>query len=71
MDDRTYRPMDGYLTMADAATHLGVSMVTMRKILRDARLQTYRDPRNGRVRLLKVEDVDRLSQPVPEGKAAA
>ena len=72
MAEATYRPPDGYLTMADAASQLEVSMVTLRKILRDERLQTYRDPRNGRVRLLRAEDVTRLTQPVPEqGKAAA
>ncbi len=54
--------------MADAAGQLRVSMVTMRKILNDERLQTYRDPRNGRVRLLRVDDVERLTQPVPREK---
>ncbi len=71
MAEATYRPPDGYLTMADAAGQLRVSMVTMRKILNDERLQTYRDPRNGRVRLLRVEDVERLTQPVPEQEKAA
>jgi len=66
MDDRTYRPADGYLTMTAAANHLGVSLVTMRKILRDAGIRAYRDPRNKRVRLLKTEDVEQLIQPVPE-----
>jgi hypothetical protein len=31
----------------------------------DGRLPTYRDPRDKRVRLAKVEDVERLNKPVP------
>ena len=67
----TYRPPEGYLTMAGATEQLGVSIVTLRKLVKDRALQTYRDARNGRARLLRVEDVERLRQPVPEGKAAA
>ena len=62
-----YRPPEGYVTMGEAQRRLGVSKVTMVKIVRDAGLETYRDPRNGRVRLLRIEDVDRLTQPVREG----
>lgn len=61
-----YRPPDGFITMGDAQRRLGVSKVTIVKIVKDAGLATYRDPRNGRVRLLRAEDVARLEQPVPE-----
>ncbi len=61
-----YRPPDGYVTMGEAQRRLGVSKVTMVKIVRDAGVSTYRDPRNGRVRLLRIEDVDCLTQPVRE-----
>ncbi len=61
-----YRPPEGYVTMGEAQRQLGVSKVTMVKIVRDAGIQTYRDPRNGRVRLLRIEDVQRLARPVPE-----
>ena len=67
----TYQPPEGYLTMAGATEQLGVSIVTLRKLVKDRSLQTFRDARNGRARLLRVEDVERLRQPVPEGKAAA
>ena len=66
-----YTPPGGYLTMAGATDRLGVSIVTLRKLVRERGIQTFRDPRSGRVRLLRVEDVERLMQPEPEGKAAA
>jgi excisionase family DNA binding protein len=44
-----YQPPDGYLTIEGAAVLLGVSLVTVRKIIRDAGLQTFRDHRKGRV----------------------
>lgn len=62
-----YQPPEGYVTMADAQRRLSVSRVTIVKIVRDSGIETYRDPRNGRVRLLRTEDVDRLTRPVPEG----
>jgi len=68
-----YRPPDGFITMGEAQQRLGVSKVTIVRIVRDAGLQTYRDPRNKRVRLLRDGDISRLDQPVPEeqGKAQA
>jgi len=67
----TYQPPEGYLTMAGATEQLGVSIVTLRKLVKDRGLQTFRDARNGRARLLRVDDVERLREPVPEGKVAA
>lgn len=67
----TYQPPEGYLTMAGATEQLGVSIVTLRKLVKDRGLQTFRDARNGRARLLRVADVERLREPVPEGKVAA
>jgi excisionase family DNA binding protein len=69
-----YRPPEGFMTVGEAQQRLGVSKVTISKIVREAGLQTYRDPRNARVRLLRVGDVERLEQPVleaEEGKAQA
>jgi excisionase family DNA binding protein len=69
-----YQPPDGYMTMAQAQEALGVSKVTILKRVRDRGLETYRDPRDTRVRLLKVEDVERMKQlvaePPPAKKAA-
>ena len=69
-----YQPPDGFVTVAEAQRRLGVSKVTIVKIVREAGLKTYRDPRNGRVRLLQAEDVEQLTRPVleiDEGNAQA
>jgi excisionase family DNA binding protein len=66
-----YQPPEGYLTMEGAAERLGVSLVTMRKAVREAGIGTFRDNLNRRVRLVKLADVEQLRAPVPEGKAAA
>ena len=53
---------------------IGASKLTMFRLLKRWNIATYRDPRDARTKLLKVEDVERLIQPVPiepEGKAAA
>jgi excisionase family DNA binding protein len=61
-----YRPPAGYLTMAQAQERLGVSKVTFNRLVRRAGLLIHRDHRDTRVRLLKITDVDRLLEPVPE-----
>jgi Helix-turn-helix domain len=66
MVDSSYEPPDGYLTMAQAQAALGVSKTTLQKRVRAGLLSTYRDARDTRVRLVKVEDVARLREPVPE-----
>ena len=72
MAEGNYRPPAGYLTMAQAQERLGISKPTLQRMVRAGRLATYADPRNRRVRLVKADDVERLTQPVPEqGKAAA
>jgi len=54
---------DGYLTMAEARARLGVSKVTMARIVKAAGAQTYEDPRDARIKLLKVEDVEQMGRP--------
>jgi hypothetical protein len=61
-----YSPPEGFITMGDAQNRLGVSKVTIVKIVREASIPIYRDPRNKRVRLLKANDISRLEQPVLE-----
>ena len=61
-----YRPPDGYLTMAQAQARLGISKVTFLRLERRAGMPTHRDHRDVRVRLLKIADVERLMEPVPE-----
>ena len=71
MMDMAYEPPEGFMTMGQAQARLRVSKPTINRMVRAGKLATYTDPRNGRVRLVKAEDVERLTQPVPEGKAAA
>jgi hypothetical protein len=52
--------------MAQARERLGISKVTFHRLVRRAGLPTHRDRRDSRVRLLKLADVDRLTEPVPE-----
>ena len=60
-----YRPPVGYLTTSQAAQRLGIHVMTVRRMVKAGRLKTYADPRNGLVRLVKIEDVERLEKPVP------
>jgi hypothetical protein len=69
--DGTYKPPEGYLTMAQTQAKLGVSKATAQKVVREAKLPTYSDPRNKRVRLFKVSDVEQLLQPVLVEEPAA
>jgi len=57
---------EGFLTMAQAQEELGVSKATMQKLVRNAKLKIYRDQRDNRMRLVKVEDLHRLREPVPD-----
>lgn len=67
--DSGYKPPDGYLTMAQAQARWGVSKATAQKMVREAGLEVYRDPRNKRVHLFQVEDVERLMRPVLKARA--
>jgi excisionase family DNA binding protein len=65
MDEAGYQPPPGYITLTEARRRLGVSKTTMAKKVRQGLLPTYQDPRDGRVRLAKIEDVTRLAEPIP------
>jgi hypothetical protein len=66
MADRAYEPPAGFVTMAQAQARLGVSKVTLLKLLRLAGVQIYSDPFDKRVRLVKEADLAQLSrQPIP------
>ena len=72
MAESAYKAPEGYLTLAEARARIGVAKATITRMVQDGRLPTYDHPRDRRVRLVKIEDVERLSRPVPtEGKAAA
>lgn len=63
-----YKPPDGFMTVGQAEAYLQVSRTTMHRMLREGKLATYRDQRNKRVKLVRVEDVESLVQPVPNGR---
>jgi excisionase family DNA binding protein len=65
MKDSTYRAPEGYLTLAEARTRLGVAKATITRMVQDGRLPTFDHPRDRRVSLVKIEDVERLAQPRP------
>ncbi len=71
-------PPEGYMTVARARERLRVAPATMARIIRDSGIQTFDDPRDRRVKLLRVEDIEKLAEPRPsaadggeQGKAAA
>lgn len=63
MPDRMYRPPDGYVTLGQAQERLRVSKATIHRMVRSGKLATYEDPRNARVKLVKVTDIEALEQP--------
>ena len=69
MADGTYRPPAGYKTMAQVAEQIGVSLVTLRKLVQRSDVEVFQDPRDARAKLLKAEDVERLTQPIPLERA--
>lgn len=69
--DTAYQPPADYLTMKQAQEKLGVSKATMNRLTRSGELATFEDPRNKRVKLVKVEDVEALSKPRPGAKKEA
>ena len=69
MTDSQYRPPDGYLTLGQAQGRLGISKATINRMVRAGKLAAYDDPRNARVKLVRVADVESLEQPRPRAVA--
>ncbi len=60
--------------LMEAAERLGVSPMTIRRLVREGELQVYSNPLDRRQKLVDVEEVERLrqaAQDAREGKAAA
>lgn len=70
MAEAMYRPPDGYMTLHQAQDRLGISKATMHRMVRDRKLVTFDDPRNGRVKLVLIADIEALEQPKPRFRAA-
>jgi hypothetical protein len=64
MAESPYEAPAGYLTMAQTQARLRISRPTLGRLVRDAQVELYEDPRDHRVRLLRAEDVERMAQPV-------
>jgi excisionase family DNA binding protein len=62
-----YQPPEGYLTLRQAQERLGVSKTKAWQLARDGLLPIHTDPRDGRVKLVRAEDVERFAQPRPVG----
>ena len=52
-----------FLTVRQAAEYLGVSRNKIWRLLRDGRLEAYRNPRDDRVKLVRREALEELRQP--------
>jgi hypothetical protein len=66
MPGGTYKaPPEGYITLADAAQRLGVSKTKAWALAKSGVLKVYADSRDARVKLVRVDDVDRIAQPRP------
>ena len=57
--------MDEYLNLVEAARFLGVSRMTLYKLIREGKLPIYRSELNRTVRLVRRADLDRLREPRP------
>ncbi len=57
--------MNEYLNLVEATRYLGISRMTLYKLIREGRLPTYKSELNRAVRLVKRADLDRLRQPRP------
>jgi excisionase family DNA binding protein len=56
-----------FLSLTEAAEHIGVSRNKIWRLVKDGRLEAYRDPKDDRVKLVKKTDLDTLIQPNKAG----
>lgn len=68
-DRKEYRAPEGFMTQAQAQEILGVAKGTIQRMVKDGRLQALDHPKDKRVRLFRVEDVERLAQPEPRANS--
>lgn len=53
-------PVEEYVTVGEARVMLGVSKMTMSRLIREGTLKAEQDPLNLRVKLIKRSDVEAL-----------
>lgn len=56
---------DEFLTMLEAAEYAKVSRVKIWRMVRDGKLQHYANPRDGREKLVKRDELDAALRPMP------
>lgn len=57
--------VDEYLNLVEATRYLGVSRMTLYKLIREGKLPTFQSELNRAVRLVRRADLDELRQPRP------
>ena len=57
--------MDEYLNLVEAARYLGISRMTLYKLIHEGKLATFQSELNRTVRLVRRADLDQLRQPKP------
>jgi len=57
--------VDDYLNLVEATRYLGVSRMTVYKLIREGKLPTFQSEVNRAVRLVRRSDLDRLRKPRP------
>jgi hypothetical protein len=58
---------DGFMSLRESRERLGVSKVKMIQLVRESGVKLYDDPLDKRKKLIRREDLDKLTQPVPRG----
>lgn len=53
----------GKILLTEAARRLGVSLTTMRRIVREGQLKVYENPLDKRQKLVDAKEVERLRHP--------
>jgi len=53
------------ITLTEASERTGVSIVTLRKIVRNQGITLYRNPRDARERLVDADEIDAAMKPTP------
>lgn len=71
MTKATYDPPAGFLTLQQACERLGWNQPKLRRRIAAGTIDTFSDPNDARVRLLKVADVEKLTQALPVGRYGA
>jgi excisionase family DNA binding protein len=65
LDRRGVEKVGELITLTEAADRAGVSLMTLRKIVRENKITLYRNPRDAREKLVRPGDIDAAMEPTP------